>query len=97
MGFIPDFQILDKRIIVEIDGSYHDKIEQSEYDSGRDEIFRRAGWKVIRVKSDEALESPDKCFNDLTSIIQSPRLKVPKHRSRRERIRALGRKKQATH
>jgi very-short-patch-repair endonuclease len=97
MGFIPDFQILDKRIIVEIDGSRHDKIDQSEYDAGRDEIFCRAGWRVLRVKNDDALNSSDTCINTLRNLMALPRLKVPKQRSRRDRIRALGRKSRVTH
>jgi very-short-patch-repair endonuclease len=97
MGFIPDFQILDKRIIVEIDGSRHDKIDQSEYDAGRDEIFCRAGWRVLRVKNDDALNSPDTCINTLRNLMALSRLKVPKQRSRRDRIRALGRKSRVTH
>lgn len=97
MGFIPDFQILDKRAIVEIDGSYHDKTEQSEYDAGRDEIFRRAGWRVLRVKNDDVLNSPDACMSALRNFIALPRLKVPKQRSRRDRIRAIGRGNRVTH
>jgi very-short-patch-repair endonuclease len=97
MGFIPDFQIIGKRIIVEIDGSYHDKTEQSEYDAGRDEIFRRAGWRVLRVKNEDALNASDACINALTDLMQHPRLKVPKQRSRRDRIRALGRRNRLTH
>ena len=97
MGFIPDFQIIDKRIIVEIDGSYHDKTEQSEYDAGRDEIFRRAGWRVLRVKNDDASISTDACIDSLRSLIALPRLKVPKQQSRRDRIRAIGRRNRVTH
>jgi very-short-patch-repair endonuclease len=52
-GFIPDFWLPTKKIIVEIDGGYHTARKQLVADRERDEIFRRNEYKVLRFTNDE--------------------------------------------
>ncbi len=47
--FFADFLIVEKNLVIEIDGSSHQ--DQIEYDKRRDRLFAEAGYSVIRVKA----------------------------------------------
>ena len=52
--FIADFYCAKARLIVEIDGGYHE--EQEDYDLYREGVLLRKGFRVIRFKNEEVLE-----------------------------------------
>ncbi len=52
-GFIADFACEAKKIVVEIDGGYHD--QTGEQDEARERMLRELGWDVLRF-SDEDVE-----------------------------------------
>ena len=52
-GFIADFACEAKKLVVEIDGGYHDQI--GEHDVAREKTLRQLGWDVLRF-SDEDVE-----------------------------------------
>lgn len=64
-GYIADFLIADHKIIVEIDGSFHNGRE--DYDSQRDEHLRRVGYRVIRFTNEEVLADVSAVLNRLRS------------------------------
>jgi very-short-patch-repair endonuclease len=45
-NYIPDFVCIEKKLIIELDGSQH--IEQKEYDEERTKYLEAEGYKVIR-------------------------------------------------
>ncbi len=47
-GYIPDFVCLEKKLIIEIDGEYHDDDEQKIYDTGRENWLNEQGFTMIR-------------------------------------------------
>ena len=49
--FIVDFACFEKKLAIEIDGKYHQFM--NEYDQERDAIIRSLGWKVIRFTNDQ--------------------------------------------
>ena len=50
--FITDFACESKRLVVEIDGDYHD--QTTEQDISREEVLlRRLGWDVLRFTNDD--------------------------------------------
>lgn len=49
--FVADFYCAEKRLVVEIDGAYHD--DRKEYDNFRDSIIKSKGIKVIRFSNTE--------------------------------------------
>lgn len=49
--FIADFYCHEKRLVIEIDGSYHE--QQRDYDNSRTEIINLLGIKVIRFTNEE--------------------------------------------
>mgnify|MGYP001586239829 CR=1 FL=1 len=52
---IADFVLLDRRIILEVDGSSHDKPEQKRKDILHTIALENQGYAVIRVRNEEAL------------------------------------------
>lgn len=53
--YFADFFLLEKNIILEIDGGYHDTNEQKKSDKKRDKDFKNHGIKTIRIKNDIAM------------------------------------------
>jgi leucyl-tRNA synthetase len=54
---IVDFVCLDKKLVVEVDGKYHE--EQKEYDDVRTSEIETLGFKVIRFTNEEVLANID--------------------------------------
>lgn len=50
--YIVDFFITNKCLVVEIDGSSHNDKEW--YDAQRDHFLKKCGYKVLRIKNEEA-------------------------------------------
>ena len=57
--FIADFYIPSKNLIIELDGEYHDDAKQQEKDIWRTKILKSLGYKVIRFKNKQIIESND--------------------------------------
>ena len=57
--FIADFYIPSKNLIIELDGEYHDDIKQQDKDIWRTKILNSLGYKVIRFKNKQIIESRD--------------------------------------
>lgn len=57
--FIADFYIPSKNLIIELDGEYHDDAKQQEKDIWRTKILKSLGYKVIRFKNKQIIESKD--------------------------------------
>jgi very-short-patch-repair endonuclease len=83
--FFADFYFIDRKIAIEIDGSVHDGKES--YDNWRDEMFKKAGIRVIRIRAYDEVGA-EKCLKFLAGKIKD---RDPKHIQRRDRNR---RKKQ---
>lgn len=54
--YFSDFFIPRMRLIIEVDGDYHNSISQSESDEERDYLFSSLGIKTISVNNNEALD-----------------------------------------
>jgi len=52
-GYILDFYCAEKRLVIEVDGEIHKKIENREYDNVRDRYFKELNYKVLRFKNEE--------------------------------------------
>ncbi len=57
--FIVDFVSLEKNLIIEIDGGYHNTIEQKEADAMRTDILSEIGFKVIRLTNEQVIGDID--------------------------------------
>ncbi len=63
-GFIPDFVCLEKRLIIEIDGGYHNDSEQKKYDDARTEWLEEHKYYLLRFTNDEVI-------NDLNNVVKT--------------------------
>lgn len=76
LGFIADFHLCKRGIIVEVDGAYHLVGDQVDYDRGRDIIFRDYGYRTVRVTNEEAINEPDKCLQRIREVLEIGRAHV---------------------
>ena len=63
--YIADFVCLEKRLIIEVDGSVHNDLAQIEHDKQRTEWLESKGFKVIRYSNNQVLSD---LFNTIESI-----------------------------
>ncbi len=56
--YIVDFVCLQKSLVVEVDGGYHENQEQKEYDALRTKTLNEIGFEVIRFTNEEVLKDP---------------------------------------
>jgi len=57
--FIADFFCPEYKLVIEVDGSIHQLIEQKEYDIMRSELLETKGYKIIRIKNEELKNIPE--------------------------------------
>lgn len=69
LGFIPDFWLPKKKIIIEIDGGYHSDQWQEIADRERDAIFKRNGFKVLRFTNEQVITSLPKVLAQIKSVV----------------------------
>jgi very-short-patch-repair endonuclease len=55
--YIPDFVCIQKKLIIELDGSAH--LEQEEYDEERTTTLNSLGFKVIRFWNNDVMKNMD--------------------------------------
>lgn len=63
--FIADFYCHECKLIVELDGEYHNDIEQREYDEGRTFELNELKIKVVRFTNQEVLEDIDFVLSEI--------------------------------
>ena len=51
--YIADFICLKRKLVIEVDGGYHNEPIQQQDDQVRTEFMERKGYTVIRVKNEE--------------------------------------------
>ena len=69
--FIVDFICLEKNLIIEVDGGYHNTAEQREADELRTNILNEIGFKVIRFTNEEVIHNTENVLKKITSILES--------------------------
>ncbi|WNH10155.1 DUF559 domain-containing protein [Thalassobellus suaedae] len=69
--FIADFVNLEKNVIIEIDGGYHNTIEQKEADALRTQILNEIGFKVIRFTNEQVIGDIDNVLRYITNYLES--------------------------
>ncbi len=68
-GFIVDFYCHAARLVIEVDGAVHKKIDQRDSDAARERVLREAGLRVVRFKN-RAIR------RDLQSVISQIRRRI---------------------
>lgn len=70
-GYIPDFVCLSKRLIIEIDGGYHNVDTQILSDEKRTDFLNEKGFEVIRFTNDEVLNNTIGVVEEIKRIIMN--------------------------
>jgi leucyl-tRNA synthetase len=63
-GFIPDIVSLEKKLVIEIDGEYHNDDEQKQYDESRTKWINEHGYSLIRFTNEQVL-------NNIEAVLQT--------------------------
>ncbi len=65
--FIADFYCHEKKLVVEIDGTVHER--QKDYDELRTYIINKLGIQVVRFKNEEIENNLEKVFKELKELL----------------------------
>ena len=72
---IVDFVCIEKKLVVEVDGGYHENADVAEYDNLRTELLESLGYKVVRFTNEEVLANTDNVLDEISKILTNQ--KVP--------------------
>jgi very-short-patch-repair endonuclease len=56
--YIADFICIEKKLVIEVDGGYHNTLEQQQDDAVRTIDIEKMGYSVIRFTNDEVEKQP---------------------------------------
>lgn len=70
-SYIPDFICLSKKLIVEIDGEYHNETKQKDYDEKRAEYFSVENYTILRFTNEQVLGSIGNVINEIKNALQN--------------------------
>ena len=60
---------IEKKLIIELDGSYH--FEQEEYDKERTDYLESQGYKVIRFWNNDVINNIESVIKAITFALES--------------------------
>jgi hypothetical protein len=69
-AFIVDFACQSHHLVVELDGDYHDHIQEK--DLQRERILESQGWKVIRFENDDVLKDAEAVARSIAKELGLP-------------------------
>lgn len=73
--FIADFYCHELKLVIEVDGEYHEDKKQSEHDSNRTAEIERLGIKVLRFYNHQVLTDIEKVINTIKQSITDNKTK----------------------
>ena len=68
--FIVDFVCLEKSLVIEIDGGYHNTEEQKDVDALRTDILNKLGFNVIRFKNSQVIDAIDNVLQQISEKLK---------------------------
>lgn len=71
LDYIVDFICLEKGLVIELDGGYHNNPEQAEYDKQRTDHLTKLGYTELRFTNEELLTNPDAVIARIKSVASS--------------------------
>ncbi len=72
--FIVDFVCIEKRIVIEADGGYHNSEEQKEYDEQRSHFLVENGYRILRFNNEEIIVNPENTTTKIADALNAPSL-----------------------
>jgi leucyl-tRNA synthetase len=80
-AYIVDFICLQKRLIVEADGGYHENEEQKTYDAERTKVLDEIGFTIIRFTNEEVIKNTKAVIKKIKTAINQPQTATSKQTS----------------
>ena len=71
-SFIADFTCVLQKLVVEVDGGYHNTPEQQEYDNARTAYLENMGFRVVRFTNEQVLKHLGDVLGELRAIASPP-------------------------
>ena len=71
LDYIVDFVCLEKGLVIELDGGYHNDPQQKAYDGYRTAHLQRLGYTELRFKNEELLCTPDAVIKKIKETLES--------------------------
>lgn len=71
LEYIPDFICIEKKLVIEVDGEYHNTKEQKELDKQREVHLRESGYEILRFGNNEVLANPEGVVNKIKGWLES--------------------------
>ena len=68
--FIADFYCHKVKLVIELDGEYHDDIDQKNYDLERTKEFERLGLNIIRFTNDMVINKLEAVLDGISGFIK---------------------------
>jgi very-short-patch-repair endonuclease len=69
--YIADFYCHKLRLIIEIDGSIHNRIDIKDYDMQRESDLKEWNYTIIRFTNDQVLKAPEQVLAAINSSVES--------------------------
>jgi very-short-patch-repair endonuclease len=67
--FVADFACLERRVVIEVDGSAHDSPERRERDATRDRLIEAQRFRVLRLDDGEVSENPEMALERIRKFL----------------------------
>jgi ATP-dependent Lhr-like helicase len=71
LGYIPDFICIEKKLIIEVDGGYHNDTAQQELDKYREGELIAQGYTIVRFTNNEVLSDPENVLSTLKQYLEA--------------------------
>ena len=72
--FVADFYCHKAKLVIEIDGGYHDEKMQKLYDDWRTEVINDFGISILRFRNEEVDNCFDQVLNKITEFLLASEL-----------------------
>jgi leucyl-tRNA synthetase/very-short-patch-repair endonuclease len=69
--FIADFICIEKKIVIEVDGEYHNDPDQKKYDEQRTFVLNELGFHVIRFLNNEVINNTQTVVEEIKRVLSS--------------------------
>jgi very-short-patch-repair endonuclease len=70
-GYIVDFYCSEKKLIIELDGVIHDRMENKEYDLVRDKYLNELGYHTIRFRNTEVEKELGRVLCEIKKLLNT--------------------------
>jgi len=69
-GFIVDFAILEAKLVIEVDGGYHNQPDQKIYDEAREKFLKEFDLDLLRFTNEEVINNTEQVISKIKAAIQ---------------------------